>query len=110
MKDIFQIELFEQGSGKKPFEHWIKSISKQHRSIILTRLARLRLGNFGDCKSLKGTSKLFEARYHIGPGFRVYFGKDRGKIIVLLCGGSKTSQKKDILKAKKYWEEYLQLR
>ena len=49
-------------------------------------------------------------RIFFGPGYRVYFGKQKNKIIVLLCGGQKGSQKRDIEKAQKYWKKYKEVR
>ena len=73
---------------------------------MLTRIGRVRLGNFGDCKYIIGSNGIWELRLDYGPGYRVYFGKEGTTIIVLLMGGEKRSQNRDIAKAKKYWLEY----
>jgi putative addiction module killer protein len=71
---------------------------------ILARLERVRLGLLGDYKSVgDGVSEL---RIDTGPGYRVYFGQHGGTIVVLICGGSKASQKKDIVAAKAFWNDY----
>lgn len=100
-----ELELYESTNGKRPFEVWFKEIKEAHtRAKILTRLDRLKLGNFGDCKTLQnGVSEL---RIHYGPGIRVYYGKIGNKVILLLCGGDKGSQSKDISKAKEYLKDY----
>jgi len=68
------------------------------------RLDRLKLGNFGDCKTLQeGVSEL---RIHYGPGIRIYYGKIGDRIVLLLCGGDKGSQDRDINKAKDYLNDY----
>ncbi len=68
----------------------------------MSRLDRIEKGNLGDSKSLgKG---VFELRFFFGPGYRVYFGVRGTKIIVLLCGGDKHTQKKDIEAAYIYWD------
>ena len=64
----------------------------------------MRTSNFGDCR-LVG-SGVFELRIDIGPGYRVYFGKDTEIKIVLLTGGNKKTQKRDIEKAHDYWDDY----
>ena len=91
--------------NKKTIDDWFESIREMHtRSKILTRLDRLKLGNFGDCKAIG--DGLAELRIHYGPGIRIYYSKIGNKVILLLCGGDKGSQTKDIHKAKKYLEEY----
>lgn len=73
----------------------------------MTRLARIRKGNLGDCKAVQGGIGLYEIRIHFGPGYRIYYGVKGKQILLLLCGGDKGAQKNDILKAKKYWCDYL---
>lgn len=51
---------------------------------------------------------LFEARFHFGSGYRVYFGMEGTSLIILLIGGDKSSQKQDIKKAHKYWQSWLE--
>jgi putative addiction module killer protein len=64
------------------------------------------LGNFGDCKLIKGGEGVSELRIDYGPGYRIYFGKDKATIVALLIGGNKGSQTRDIAKAKRYWLDY----
>ncbi len=71
---------------------------------IRVRLDRVSLGNFGDCHSVgEGVQEL---RIDYGPGYRVYFGQAGSTIVLLLCGGDKDTQSKDISLAKYYWNEY----
>jgi putative addiction module killer protein len=95
--DQIEIELYETATGKRPFELWMKQIKEIHtRAKILTRLDRLKLGNFGDCKTLQ--EGVCELRIHYGPGIRIYYGRFKNKVILLLCGGDKDSQDRDIAK------------
>jgi putative addiction module killer protein len=73
--------------------------------IVRARLNRIRLGNFGDCKSVG--SGVEELRIDFGPGYRIYYGREGQLVVILLCGGSKGTQARDILRAQKYWKEYL---
>lgn len=100
-----EIELYETATGHCPFDDWFEDIQEKYtRAKILTRLDRLKLGNFGDCKALgDGISEL---RIHYGPGFRIFYSKIGTKVILLLCGGDKRSQTKDIKMAKEYLKEY----
>ena len=74
------------------------------KARILTRIDRLRFGNFGDCKSVGGG--VFELRIQFGPGFRVYFGLVGPEVVLLLGGGDEGSQQKDIQACQNYWKEY----
>jgi putative addiction module killer protein len=69
------------------------------------RLNRIRLGNFGDCKSVG--AGISELRIPHGPGYRVYFGRRGKTVVILLYGGDKRTQSRDIALAQTYWDEYL---
>lgn len=100
-----EIEVYETTTSKRPFEIWLAGIKEVHtKARILMRLDRLKLGNFGDCKTLQ--DGVCELRIHYGPGIRIYYGKIGKKIILLLCGGDKGSQNRDINKAKGYLHDY----
>lgn len=74
------------------------------QAIIATRLNRLIQGNFGLCRVLGGG--LMELRIDYGPGYRVYFSEDGNVLIVLFCGGNKSTQDSDIKKARKMLAQY----
>ncbi|MBI1925267.1 type II toxin-antitoxin system RelE/ParE family toxin [Candidatus Poribacteria bacterium] len=76
---------------------------KKVRSIIRHRIARLRQGNLGDHRRLTGD--LIELRIHYGAGHRLYCGERGGTIVILLCGGTKRTQQRDIQQAKAYWQD-----
>ncbi len=90
---------------KNPYSEWISSLKDtQAQYIIDARLVRVRRGLFGNCKPVgKG---VLELKIPYGPGYRVYFGRDGDTIVILLCGGTKRTQKKDIKQAQVYWEDY----
>lgn len=77
---------------------------RKTQAIILNRVNRLRLGNFGDCRCLG--QEIYELRIHYGPGYRIYFGDINDEIIILLLGGAKKSQTQDIKIAKTYWQNF----
>ncbi len=83
----------------KVFDNWLASLrNRQAVKAINKRLARLELGNFGDHKQLAGN--LFELRFFLGSGYRVYYTIRGRRVVFLLAGGDKSSQKKDIQQAK----------
>ena len=82
------------------FLKWLNKLKdKIGKSLINERISRIEDGNFGDCYPIgDGISEL---RIHFGPGYRVYFMDTGKEIVILLCGGDKSTQQKDIEKAKK---------
>ena len=108
MKDEVDIQIYTVDNGKCPYLLWESKLNRKARAIITARLARIRLGNFGDCKYIQGKKGIYELRIHFESGYRIYFGKYKEQIILLLLGGDKRSQKKDILKANQYWQNYLE--
>lgn len=97
--------VYQEQNGSEPFTKWLNGLrDPKGRRAILQRLGRLEHGLYGDCQPVgDGVSEL---RIFTGPGYRVYFGEDDGHIVVLLCGGDKGTQEKDIKAAKAYWKEY----
>ena len=91
--------------GKSPFRMWLHALRDvSARARIRVRLNRVRLGNFGDANAVgRGVSEL---RIPYGPGYRVYFARAGNTVVLLLCGGDKSSQKRDIGTAKEYWLDY----
>ena len=100
-----EIRQYETPEGKAPFKEWLFALRDvQARARINTRINRLAFGHFGDC--LFVGQGVFELQIHFGPGYRIYFGEEKGILIILLCGGDKSTQGRDIEKAKRYWEDY----
>jgi len=103
----YEIRLYEAEDGCAPFAEWIRSFRDMRaRARIEQRVNRLVAGNFGDCKPLKAANGVHELRLDFGPGYRVYFGIAGQVIVLLLTGGDKSSQEKDIRRAVTYWNEY----
>ena len=100
-----EIEEYLKPDGKNPFREWLHSLKDINvRARVRVRLNRVRLGNFGDCKPVG--EGVHELSITLGPGYRVYFARVRRGVVLLLCGGDKKSQAKDIGKAKDYWQDY----
>lgn len=100
---LLKVITYTTSTRKEPFTTWIERLDRKDRSIIIARIGRVRLGNFGDCKLIKDGEGILELRIDYGPGYRVYLGRKGISLIILLIGGDKGSQTKDITKAKQYW-------
>lgn len=102
------ILVYSKEDQSKPFVGWIKDLpDAKARFQINKRIAHLELVHLGDYKRLKGND-IFELRINYGAGLRIYFGMEEINLVILLCGGNKGSQKRDIRLAQKYWEDYLE--
>lgn len=98
--------LYADDSGAEPLTRWLNGLrDRRGRQRIEARLLRLEQGNYGDYASVG--SGVLELRLFFDPGYRVYFGEDGDRIVVLLMGGDKSSQSGDIELAKTYWNDYL---
>jgi putative addiction module killer protein len=100
-----QLDIYVTQEGEKPFIEWMEDLDKVVRCRVKARLDRVVLGNFGDHKYI--ADGVFELRMNFGAGYRIYYGNDGAHIILLLCGGNKRTQEKDIKKAIACWQDYL---
>src|SRR5271170_3263976 len=96
-----EIHVYKLPDGTCPYAEWFDSIKdKKTQSIIMARLFRVPLGLLGDCKSIG--DDVSELRIHYGSGYRIYFTIQKEVLVILLMGGTKSSQVKDINMAKRY--------
>jgi putative addiction module killer protein len=95
-------------NNKSPFEKWFRKLDPVTAARIDKYLRRMEQGNMGDFKSLGGGVE--ELRIDYGPGYRVYYGRDGERLTILLGGGLKRSQSRDIVEAKRRWTNYKQQR
>lgn len=101
----FILEVYQTKTGTHPFNKWLLELRDiKARQKIRVRLERLGLGNLGDCKSIE--NGINELKLDFGPGYRIYFAYKGLQHILLLCAGSKRTQKNDIIAAKKYFIDY----
>ena len=90
--------------GQAPFRQWREHIADRATKLAVdARIARMRAGNFGDSKTLG--SGVYENRIDFGPGYRIYYGID-GPRVILLRGGDKSSQAADVESAREFWRDY----
>ena len=105
MTSAKKVIVYRTVTDKEPFTDWLNSLRDPTiRRRILKRLLRLEQGNYGDFKPVGGG--VIELRCFFGAGYRVYFAEDGDSLIILLCGGDKSSQRRDIQQAQAYWQEY----
>ena len=103
---MIEIRQYIDRSGRNPFERWFEKLDDVTQARIMVSLDRLERGNVSTAKSVsKGVKEL---RLDFGPGYRVYFGRDGERIVILLSGGTKKHQQADIETARALWQEYKQ--
>ena len=103
MKTIDVVQ-YETQEGRCPFAGWFDALDTQAALKVRAAIARMEGGNLGDLKPVG--EGVFERRIDWGPGYRVYFGRDGGQLVVLLAGGTKKRQHTDIRTAKDRWADY----
>ena len=100
-----EVREYQTTEGKIPLTAWLEGLRDgSTRGRIVARLDRLKAGLLGDWKAVG--NGVFELRIDHGPGYRVYYGQEGKTLILLLCGGDKSTQVKDIETAHAYWKDY----
>lgn len=103
---MVEVVQYETEEGACPFADWFDSLDARAAAKVRTAIARIETGNLGDVKPVgEGVS---ERRIDFGPGYRVYFGQDGQRLVILFLGGTKKRQQRDIAQAKAYWRDYKQ--
>lgn len=103
---VFELEVVEyiNPAGVSPFGRWRASLDTTARLRVVRAVARLAAGNVSSVKGVSGG--IFEIRLDFGPGYRIYFGKDGERLVILLAGGTKRRQQADIEAAQTNWRLY----
>lgn len=105
MPQLLDLQYYETLEGFCPFTSWLRSLrDRKAAAKIKVRLDRVSMGNFGDHSSV-GES-VFELRIDYGPGYRVYFANVDSVTVLLMRGGTKKTQAKDIQEAKRLWSDF----
>jgi putative addiction module killer protein len=100
-----ELRYYQTSVGEQPFVEWLQGLDdRQARARIQARLARVAVGNLGDVEPVG--EGVLELRIDWGPGYRVYFARIGKVIVLLLCGGDKRTQQRDIKRAKSYFEDF----
>ncbi len=102
---MLEIHKYRDENGRIPFDTWLAKLTDERaKAKILARLRRLLAGNEGDWKTVG--EGIRELRITEGKGYRVYYAWHGNTIVLLLCGGDKSTQERDIALAKTYWRNY----
>lgn len=106
MTKPYKIEIYKTHTGKEPYSDWENSLDMTVMARIDARLTRIReSGNIGTYEPVG--EGVYEIKFDFGPGYRIYFGLETDTFIILLLGGSKKGQQRDINKSKEYWKDHL---
>ena len=101
---MVDIRYYIDVGGDAPFAEWFAELEPVAGARIARAIARMEQGNFSNTKGVG--EGVLEYRIDFGPGYRVYFGRDGDTIVILLTGGTKKRQQRDIDTAKAYWRDY----
>jgi putative addiction module killer protein len=101
---MYQIKVYQRKNKDLPFDDWLEDQDSTIKNMILAKLQRISLGNFGICKFLG--DGISEIKIDIGPGYRIYYSLIGTTLVLLLCAGTKRTQQKDIEKAQEYLKDY----
>ncbi|MGC1360113.1 MAG: type II toxin-antitoxin system RelE/ParE family toxin [Silvibacterium sp.] len=102
--NVIAVREYLDERGRSPFADWFNGLNAPAAARITTALLRVEMGNFSNAKGVG--AGVYEYRIDFGPGYRIYFGKDGDRLVILLGGGSKKRQQRDIAEAIALWSEY----
>jgi putative addiction module killer protein len=101
---MLEIRYYVAADGRQPFAEWFADLEPVTRARIARAIARMEQGNLSNVKPVGGG--VLEYRIDFGPGYRLYFGRDGETLVILLTGGSKKRQQRDIEAAYACWQDY----
>jgi putative addiction module killer protein len=101
---VLELRYYLTPDGRSPFETWFSSLDPAAASKVTVAIARLEQGNLSNVKGVG--EGVLEYRINFGPGYRVYFGRDGEVLVILLTGGTKKRQQRDIAMAIEMWADY----
>jgi putative addiction module killer protein len=101
---MLEIRYYVADDGEEPFAKWFADLEPVARAKITRAVARMEQGNLSNVKSVG--EGVLEFRIDFGPGYRIYFGRDGETLVILLSGGTKKRQQRDIDAAHSYWQDF----
>jgi len=103
---MVEVREYLERDGPSPYAAWFDRLHQEAATKIAAALARIQQGNFSRAKGV-GTG-MYEYRIDFGPGYRIYFGRDGERLVILVGGGTKKRQREDIQTALARWQDYKQ--
>jgi len=103
---MVEVREYLDQNGRSPYAEWFDDLNAQAAAKVATAVTRISQGNFSNVKGVG--SGVFEHTLDFGPGFRIYFGRDGEQLVILLAGGTKKRQQRDIREAIARWQDYKQ--
>ena len=101
---MLDVREYIDADGRSPFTKWLRALNVQAAAKVATALERIAAGNLSNVKGVGGG--VLEYKIDFGPGYRIYFGRDGGRLVILLAGGTKKRQQADVRLAQVNWEDY----
>jgi putative addiction module killer protein len=103
---MIEVREYLDTGGRSPFAAWSDRLNREAAVKVATALARIQQGNLSNAKGIG--AGVYEYRIDFGPGYRIYFGKDGERIVIVVGGGTKKRQREDIKTALDRWQDYKQ--
>ena len=101
---VIEVREYVAADGSSPYRKWFDSLNAQAAAKVAIALTRIEQGNLSNAKSVG--AGLHEYCIDFGPGYRIYFGRDGDRLVILLGGGTKKRQQEDIRRAQALWVDY----
>ena len=102
---MLEVRRYQRPDGEIPLTKWLSGLRDlRARAKLEIRFRRVAMGILGDVKSVG--EGVLELRERIGPGYRVYLGRHGETLVILLCGGDKSTQELDVQRAREYWQDW----
>ncbi len=101
---MLDVREYIDAAGRSPFTKWLRALNVHAAAKVATALERVANGNLSNVKAVG--NGVLEYKIDFGPGYRIYFGRDGGRLVILLAGGTKKRQRGDIEHAQANWADY----
>ncbi|HSR07660.1 MAG TPA: type II toxin-antitoxin system RelE/ParE family toxin [Bryobacteraceae bacterium] len=101
---MLDVREYVDSAGRSPFTKWLRALNVHAAAKVATALERISDGNLSNVRPVGGG--VLEYKIDFGPGYRIYFGRDGDRLLILLAGGTKKRQREDVQQAQANWADY----